>query len=44
MLDTRLIPHMCVDWEQLMASVQNRVVDREEVAALVNPKTHPIYH
>ena len=37
MLDTRLIPHKCIDWEELMASVRHRVVDRDEVSAMVNP-------
>lgn len=37
MLNTRLIPHKCVNWEELMASVKHRVVDRDEVAAMVNP-------
>ena len=37
MLNTRLIPHKCVDWDALMASVEHRVITRAEVQALVNP-------
>lgn len=37
MLNTRLIPRQCVDWEALMNSVKHRVVPQEEVAALKNP-------
>ena len=39
MLNTRPIEHRCVDWDALMESVSNRVVARDEIAALVNPKT-----
>ncbi|CAG8961585.1 hypothetical protein HYFRA_00006119 [Hymenoscyphus fraxineus] len=38
MLNTRPIEHKCVDWNILMASVEDRVVSREEMAALTNPK------
>ena len=38
MLNTRPIDHKCVDWNVLLASVKGRVVGREEVAALKNPK------
>ena len=37
MLNTRLIEHKCVDWEALMASIKYRVVNHDEIAALVNP-------
>ena len=38
MLNTRLIEHKCVDWEMLMESVNDRIVSREEIADLRNPK------
>ena len=37
MLNTKLIPHKCIDWNALTISVKSRVVSRAEVAALVNP-------
>ena len=37
MLNTRPIEHRCVDWDALMKSVSSRVVERDEIAALVNP-------
>ncbi|CAI6332296.1 unnamed protein product [Periconia digitata] len=37
MLNTRPIDHECVDWEKLTESVKDRVVDRKEMASLVNP-------
>ena len=40
MLNTRPVKHVCVDWERMIGSVQNRIVSREEVARLVNPKLH----
>jgi hypothetical protein len=40
MLNTRLIPHICVDWDALMESLKDRIVDRSEVQALVNPLLH----
>lgn len=39
MLNTRPIEHRCVDWDALMESIDSRIVERDEVAALVNPKT-----
>ena len=38
MLNTRPIKHRCVDWDALMESVKDRTIDREEIAALKNPK------
>jgi len=38
MLNTKLIPHKCVNWEALTTSIEKRVVGREEIQALVNPK------
>ena len=40
MLNTRPISHVCVDWEKMMDSVRSRIVSREEVAGLVNPRLH----
>ena len=40
MLNTRPVRHVCVDWERMMESVQSRIISREEVARLVNPKLH----
>jgi len=37
MLNTRPINHKCVDWNALVGSVADRVVGRDEMAALVNP-------
>ncbi|KAH7069969.1 hypothetical protein BKA63DRAFT_92591 [Paraphoma chrysanthemicola] len=37
MLNTRPIDHRCVDWSELMKSVEERVVGREEIGALRNP-------
>ncbi|KAK7182248.1 hypothetical protein PSPO01_11721 [Paraphaeosphaeria sporulosa] len=36
-LNTRPINHKCVDWKQLVVSVEDRVVQREEMEAMVNP-------
>jgi hypothetical protein len=36
-LNTRPINHKCVDWEQLIMSVEDRVVQRDEMEAMVNP-------
>ena len=38
MLNTRLIQHKCVDWDALIKSVDHRVVAKEEIDSLVNPK------
>lgn len=42
MLNTKLIPHRCVDLELLRQSVQHRVVPREEITSLVNPLMHSL--
>ncbi|KAL8821625.1 MAG: hypothetical protein Q9223_000368 [Gallowayella weberi] len=34
--------HMCVDWEMLMKSVEDRVVDRAEIMRLQNPFSHGV--
>ena len=38
MLNSKRVPHRCVDWDQLIASSKHRVVSREEVASLINPR------
>lgn len=40
MLNTKLVPHKCVDWEVLMDSVRGRTVSKEEVEGMVNPLVH----
>ncbi|KAF7945540.1 hypothetical protein EAE96_010307 [Botrytis aclada] len=42
MLNTKLVPHKCVNWEVLESSIKSRVVTREEIHNLVNPKLHPV--
>ena len=37
MLDTRRVPHRCVDWEEMLSSHKDRMVSHEEVARMVNP-------
>lgn len=37
MLDTRRVPHRCVDWEEMLSSHKNRMVSHEEVASMTNP-------
>lgn len=37
MLDTRRVPHRCVDWEEMLSSHKNRMVSHAEVASMVNP-------
>ena len=37
MLNTRPIDHKCVDWNGLVASIEDRVAGRDEMAAMVNP-------
>lgn len=36
-MSLRRSPHMCVDWEQFMLSMKERVVDHKELARLTNP-------
>ncbi|MCJ1285827.1 hypothetical protein MMC26_005168 [Xylographa opegraphella] len=36
-MSLRRSPHMCIDWEQLMSSLKERVVDHDELARLANP-------
>ena len=40
MLNTKLVPHKCVDWEALMASVRGRIVEKGEVEGMINPLLH----
>ena len=40
MLNTKLVPHKCVDWKALMASVGDRVVSKEEIEKMKNPLKH----
>lgn len=40
MLNTRPIEHRCIDWEVLMGSIEHRVIPRDELDRLVNPKTN----
>jgi hypothetical protein len=37
MLNTKLIEHVCVDWDALITSLKHRIVEADEVQALVNP-------
>lgn len=37
MLSIRQPPYMCADWDQLVASVKDRVVSKEEMSRLKNP-------
>lgn len=37
MLNTKRVPHRCVDWEAMMSSHEDRLVSHAEVASLVNP-------
>ena len=36
-LNTKRVPHMCVDWDRLILSHKERMVSHEEVAAMQNP-------
>ena len=42
MLNTKLVPHKCVDWDQMTSSTAQRKVAPEEVASMINPLLHPI--
>lgn len=37
MLDLHKTPHMCVDWERLMKSMEERVIDPREIEGMKNP-------
>ena len=37
MLDTKRVPHRCVDWEEMLSSHKSRMVSHEEVESMVNP-------
>lgn len=37
MLNTKRVPHKCVDWDELLGSHQDRIVTHEEVISLVKP-------
>lgn len=38
-LDVKPVPHRCVDWDALLASVKGRVVEKDEMQAMQNPNT-----
>jgi hypothetical protein len=37
MLNTKRVPHRCVDWDALMRSHEDRVVSRDEIVSMRNP-------
>ncbi|RYC65090.1 hypothetical protein CHU98_g1122 [Xylaria longipes] len=39
MLNTKPIEHQCIDWDVLMGSLKQRVVDSDEMSRMVNPTT-----